>query len=133
MERQRVSSSWVFKDKEYVVACSVSNDVLEVMVEETISTDQWKGRFEAKRIEVLTSSVFSIYTKGIFVQILRSSLARLATSNSSQCLPPCWSLPLTRYNGVCVCVCVCVCMVQALYVTPVCDPCPCVSTLHAVK
>lgn len=49
LEGRRVSARWVFRDTEYQVTYYISDDVLEVMVEETISTNQWKGRFEAKR------------------------------------------------------------------------------------
>ena len=48
-ERWPVSASWMLRDTEYVVSCCVSGNVLEVQVEEALTTDQWRGRFEAKR------------------------------------------------------------------------------------
>ena len=57
LARRRVSASWVFREAEYVVSCSVRDDVLEVEVEETVSTNQWKGRFEAKRKHTLSFSI----------------------------------------------------------------------------
>lgn len=49
LEGQQVSASWVFRDTEYLVSCSITEDALEAVVEETLTTNQWKGRFEAKR------------------------------------------------------------------------------------
>lgn len=48
-EKSRVSAIWLFRSTEYLVSSSVRDNVLEVQVEETLSTDQWRGRFEAKR------------------------------------------------------------------------------------
>ena len=49
IERSRVSAVWLFRSAEYLVSSSVRDSALEVQVEETLSTDQWRGRFEAKR------------------------------------------------------------------------------------
>lgn len=49
LERREVSASWMFRGTEYLVSCSITEKALEVMVEEPLTTNQWKGRFEAKR------------------------------------------------------------------------------------
>ena len=47
---RRASGTWVFKDVEYFLSSCVSEEWLEVAVEETGSGDTWKGKFEAKRM-----------------------------------------------------------------------------------
>ena len=48
-QRWSVSAPWVFQDTEYSVSADVRNDVLVVEVEEKLTSDQWRGQFEAKR------------------------------------------------------------------------------------
>ena len=48
-QRWSVSAPWVFRDTEYTVSADVRNDVLVVEVEEKLTSDQWRGQFEAKR------------------------------------------------------------------------------------
>ena len=49
LQQWSVSAPWVFRDTEYVVAADVMNDTLVVQVEEKLTSDQWRGQFEAKR------------------------------------------------------------------------------------
>ena len=44
-----VDAVWLFHKKEYVISCSVKNDLLKVAVEEQLTADRWKAQFEAKR------------------------------------------------------------------------------------
>lgn len=98
MSRREVSASWVFRDTEYLVSCSITEKNLEVMVEEPLTTNQWKGRFEAKRKAFDDIACGELEFVLLSVQILKSLLAKLATLNTSLSLQQCWSQPLTRYS-----------------------------------
>lgn len=49
-KRWSVCAPWVFREVEYTVSAEVREDALLVQVEEKLAADQWRGRFEAKRM-----------------------------------------------------------------------------------
>ena len=59
-EGNGVSTLWAFRGTEYLVSSSARDNILEVEVEETLSMEQWKGRFEAKRKIISLSYLPSI-------------------------------------------------------------------------
>ena len=48
-DKWSVESSWLFRDKQYIVSADVREDLLVVQVEELVTADRWKGQFEPKR------------------------------------------------------------------------------------
>ncbi|CAI8048211.1 Centrosomal protein CCDC61, partial [Geodia barretti] len=80
MEPRRASSSWVFKETEYLLSSCVSGDWLEVTVEGTVSSNIWKGKFEAKHIEELTRKTGNFKQFLVFTTMLESAINKSSES-----------------------------------------------------
>lgn len=71
-----VSAPWEFRDTECTVSADVRDDVLVVQVEEKLSADQWKGQFNAKHIEELTSKTGNFKQFAVFLNMLESAITK---------------------------------------------------------
>uniref|UniRef100_A0A8C6Y9M3 Coiled-coil domain containing 61 n=1 Tax=Naja naja TaxID=35670 RepID=A0A8C6Y9M3_NAJNA len=82
---------YVFRGTEHVVRMTTEGNLLEVEVEDRLTTDQWRGEFDAAFIEDLTHKTGNFKQFGIFCSMLESALAQVRhESTSSTCGPrPC--------------------------------------------
>ena len=87
MEPRRASGGWVFKETDYLLSSCVSEDLLEVTVEETVSGYTWRGKFEAKRMHTLhrTPAMYAVNSGAVLFATDIEELTR-KTGNYKQFL-----------------------------------------------
>uniref|UniRef100_K7FIY5 Centrosomal protein CCDC61 n=1 Tax=Pelodiscus sinensis TaxID=13735 RepID=K7FIY5_PELSI len=73
---QGLQADYVFRGTEHVVRMTVNGSVLEVEVEDRLTTDQWRGEFDAAFIEDLTHKTGNFKQFGIFCSMLESALSQ---------------------------------------------------------
>ncbi|KAL7980757.1 hypothetical protein Chor_001911 [Crotalus horridus] len=71
---------YVFRGAEHVVRMTTEGNLLEVEVEDRLTTDQWRGEFDAPFIEDLTHKTGNFKQFGIFCSMLESALAQSSES-----------------------------------------------------
>ncbi|XP_060549766.1 centrosomal protein CCDC61 [Pantherophis guttatus] len=71
---------YVFRGAEHVVRMTTEGNLLEVEVEDRLTTDQWRGEFDAAFIEDLTHKTGNFKQFGIFCSMLESALAQSSES-----------------------------------------------------
>ncbi|KAG6923310.1 coiled-coil domain containing 61 [Chelydra serpentina] len=77
---QGLQADYVFRGTEHVVRMTVHGSVLEVEVEDRLTTDQWRGEFDAAFIEDLTHKTGNFKQFGIFCSMLESALSQSSES-----------------------------------------------------
>uniref|UniRef100_A0A8D2LHG4 Centrosomal protein CCDC61 n=1 Tax=Varanus komodoensis TaxID=61221 RepID=A0A8D2LHG4_VARKO len=77
---QGLQADCVFRGVEHVVRLTVEGNLLEVEVEDRLTTDQWRGEFDAAFIEDLTHKTGNFKQFGIFCSMLESALAQSSES-----------------------------------------------------
>eukprot|EP00079_Xenopus_tropicalis_P017233 XP_004917020.1 PREDICTED: coiled-coil domain-containing protein 61 isoform X1 [Xenopus tropicalis] len=70
----------VFRGLEHVVRVRVTGDRLEVEVEDAVTTEQWRGEFDAQFIEDLTHKTGNFKQFSIFCNMLHSALTQSSES-----------------------------------------------------
>uniref|UniRef100_A0A8B9PA68 Uncharacterized protein n=1 Tax=Apteryx owenii TaxID=8824 RepID=A0A8B9PA68_APTOW len=75
---QCLQADCVFRGGEHAVRMAVNGDALEVEVEDRLTTDQWRGEFDAAFIEDLTHKTGNFKQFGIFCSMLESALTQAA-------------------------------------------------------
>ncbi|XP_025920082.1 coiled-coil domain-containing protein 61 isoform X2 [Apteryx rowi] len=79
---QCLQADCVFRGGEHAVRMAVNGDALEVEVEDRLTTDQWRGEFDAAFIEDLTHKTGNFKQFGIFCSMLESALTQSSESVS---------------------------------------------------
>ncbi|KAG8143597.1 hypothetical protein E2320_000799 [Naja naja] len=74
---------YVFRGTEHVVRMTTEGNLLEVEVEDRLTTDQWRGEFDAAFIEDLTHKTGNFKQFGIFCSMLESALAQVRHESTS--------------------------------------------------
>uniref|UniRef100_F7E0C0 Coiled-coil domain containing 61 n=1 Tax=Monodelphis domestica TaxID=13616 RepID=F7E0C0_MONDO len=69
---------YTFRGVEHVVRLAVSGEVLELEVEDRLTTDQWRGEFDSAFIEDLTHKTGNFKQFSIFCSMLESALMQRA-------------------------------------------------------
>ncbi|XP_054855369.1 centrosomal protein CCDC61 isoform X2 [Eublepharis macularius] len=77
---QGLQADYVFRGVEHVVRMTVEGNLLEVEVEDRLTTDQWRGEFDAAFIEDLTHKTGNFKQFGIFCSMLESALTQSSES-----------------------------------------------------
>ncbi|KAH0631551.1 hypothetical protein JD844_005924 [Phrynosoma platyrhinos] len=72
-----LQADYVFRGVEHIVRMTVEGNLLEVEVEDRLTTDQWRGEFDAAFIEDLTHKTGNFKQFGIFCNMLESALAQV--------------------------------------------------------
>ncbi|XP_061453508.1 centrosomal protein CCDC61 isoform X2 [Rhineura floridana] len=75
-----LQADYVFRGVEHVVRMTVDGNLLEVEVEDRLTTDQWRGEFDAAFIEDLTHKTGNFKQFGIFCSMLESALVQSSES-----------------------------------------------------
>ncbi|XP_041035091.1 centrosomal protein CCDC61 [Carcharodon carcharias] len=75
-----VQANYVFRGIEYVVTMMVTGDVLEVEVEDRLTSEQWRGEFEAVYIEDVTHKTGNFKQFSIFCNMLESAITKSSES-----------------------------------------------------
>ncbi|XP_077174607.1 centrosomal protein CCDC61 isoform X2 [Paroedura picta] len=75
-----LQADYVFRGVEHVVRMTVEGNLLEVEVEDRLTTDQWRGEFDAAFIEDLTHKTGNFKQFGIFCSMLESALTQSSES-----------------------------------------------------
>ncbi|KAG8448481.1 hypothetical protein GDO86_015535 [Hymenochirus boettgeri] len=75
-----VEARCVFRGLEHIVRVRDSGNRLEVEVEDAVTTDQWRGEFDAQFIEDLTHKTGNFKQFSIFCNMLRSALSQSSES-----------------------------------------------------
>ncbi|XP_034976320.1 centrosomal protein CCDC61 isoform X2 [Zootoca vivipara] len=75
-----LQADYVFRGVEHIVRMSVDGNLLEVEVEDRLTTDQWRGEFDAAFIEDLTHKTGNFKQFGIFCSMLESALSQSSES-----------------------------------------------------
>ncbi|XP_056652266.1 centrosomal protein CCDC61 [Monodelphis domestica] len=71
---------YTFRGVEHVVRLAVSGEVLELEVEDRLTTDQWRGEFDSAFIEDLTHKTGNFKQFSIFCSMLESALMQSSES-----------------------------------------------------
>ncbi|XP_072031836.1 centrosomal protein CCDC61-like [Amphiura filiformis] len=81
-EESIVSNSYVFRGMEYIVSMAVEEQQgsLTVEVEDRLTSDQWRGTFDATYIEDLTHKTGNFKQFSIFVNMLESAIVKASES-----------------------------------------------------
>uniref|UniRef100_A0A8D0L287 Centrosomal protein CCDC61 n=1 Tax=Sphenodon punctatus TaxID=8508 RepID=A0A8D0L287_SPHPU len=77
---QGLQVDYVFRGLEHTVRMTVDGSLLEVEVEDRLTTDQWRGEFDAAFIEDLTHKTGNFKQFGIFCSMLESALTQSSES-----------------------------------------------------
>ncbi|XP_069764929.1 centrosomal protein CCDC61 isoform X2 [Narcine bancroftii] len=80
MEGGPVQANYVFRGIEYIVTMMVAGDVLEVQVEDRLTSEQWRGEFEAVYIEDVTHKTGNFKQFSIFCNMLESAITKSSES-----------------------------------------------------
>ncbi|XP_060113499.1 centrosomal protein CCDC61 isoform X1 [Heteronotia binoei] len=75
-----LQADYVFRGVEHVVRMTVEGNLLEVEVEDRLTTDQWRGEFDAAFVEDLTHKTGNFKQFGIFCSMLESALTQSSES-----------------------------------------------------
>ncbi|KAL8219847.1 UNVERIFIED_CONTAM: hypothetical protein K2H54_034887 [Gekko kuhli] len=75
-----LQADYIFRGVEHVVRMTVEGNLLEVEVEDRLTTDQWRGEFDAAFIEDLTHKTGNFKQFGIFCSMLESALTQSSES-----------------------------------------------------
>ncbi|KAJ7303902.1 hypothetical protein JRQ81_011413 [Phrynocephalus forsythii] len=75
-----LQADYVFRGVDHVVRMTVEGNLLEVEVEDRLTTDQWRGEFDAAFIEDLTHKTGNFKQFEIFCSMLESALAQSSES-----------------------------------------------------
>ncbi|XP_028597926.2 centrosomal protein CCDC61 [Podarcis muralis] len=75
-----LQADYVFRGVEHIVRMSVDGNLLEVEVEDRLTTDQWRGEFDAAFIEDLTHKTGNFKQFGIFCSMLESAISQSSES-----------------------------------------------------
>ncbi|XP_053124857.1 centrosomal protein CCDC61 [Hemicordylus capensis] len=75
-----LQADYVFRGVEHIVRMTVEGSLLEVEVEDRLTTDQWRGEFDAAFIEDLTHKTGNFKQFGIFCSMLESALTQSSES-----------------------------------------------------
>uniref|UniRef100_UPI00398F553C centrosomal protein CCDC61 n=1 Tax=Pristiophorus japonicus TaxID=55135 RepID=UPI00398F553C len=75
-----VQANYVFRGIEYIVTMMVTGDVLEVEVEDRLTSEQWRGEFEAVYIEDVTHKTGNFKQFSIFCNMLESAITKSSES-----------------------------------------------------
>ncbi|XP_062818239.1 centrosomal protein CCDC61 isoform X3 [Anolis carolinensis] len=75
-----LQADYVFRGVDHIVRMTVEGNLLEVEVEDRLTTDQWRGEFDAAFIEDLTHKTGNFKQFGIFCNMLESALAQSSES-----------------------------------------------------
>ncbi|XP_038642025.1 centrosomal protein CCDC61 isoform X2 [Scyliorhinus canicula] len=75
-----VQADYVFRGIEYIVTMMVTGDVLEVEVEDRLTSEQWRGEFEAAYIEDVTHKTGNFKQFSIFCNMLESAITKSSES-----------------------------------------------------
>ncbi|XP_062454234.1 centrosomal protein CCDC61 isoform X2 [Rhea pennata] len=79
---QCLQADYAFRGGEHAVRMAVNGGALEVEVEDRLTTDQWRGEFDAAFIEDLTHKTGNFKQFGIFCSMLESALTQSSESVS---------------------------------------------------
>lgn len=79
-----VNSRHVFRGIEYVVSLMVDNnkEIFILEVEDRLTSDQWRGEFDARYVEDLTHKTGNFKQFSVFVNMLESALSKNSNSVS---------------------------------------------------
>ncbi|KAL9953101.1 hypothetical protein ACROYT_G040461 [Oculina patagonica] len=79
-----VSSRHVFRGIEYVITIMIDSDkeIFVLEVEDRLTSDQWRGQFDARYIEDLTHKTGNFKQFTVFVNMLESALSKSSNSVS---------------------------------------------------
>lgn len=79
-----VNSRHVFRGIEYVVSLTVDNnkEIFILEVEDRLTSDQWRGEFDARYVEDLTHKTGNFKQFSVFVNMLESALSKNSNSVS---------------------------------------------------
>ncbi|XP_072130628.1 centrosomal protein CCDC61 isoform X2 [Mobula birostris] len=80
MEGGPVQANYVFRGIEYIITMMVTGDVLEVQVEDRLTSEQWRGEFEAVYIEDVTHKTGNFKQFSIFCNMLESAITKSSES-----------------------------------------------------
>ncbi|XP_031819732.1 coiled-coil domain-containing protein 61 isoform X1 [Sarcophilus harrisii] len=75
-----LQADYTFRGVEHVVRLAVNGEVLELEVEDRMTTDQWRGEFDAAFIEDLTHKTGNFKQFSIFCSMLESALTQSSES-----------------------------------------------------
>nr|XP_060642792.1 centrosomal protein CCDC61 [Anolis sagrei ordinatus] len=75
-----LQADYIFRGVDHIVRMTVEGNLLEVEVEDRLTTDQWRGEFDAAFIEDLTHKTGNFKQFGIFCNMLESALAQSSES-----------------------------------------------------
>ncbi|XP_067875050.1 centrosomal protein CCDC61 [Heterodontus francisci] len=75
-----VQANYVFRGIEYLITMMVTGDVLEVEVEDRLTSEQWRGEFEAVYIEDVTHKTGNFKQFSIFCNMLESAITKSSES-----------------------------------------------------
>ncbi|XP_078064122.1 centrosomal protein CCDC61-like, partial [Mustelus asterias] len=75
-----MQANYVFRGIEYIVTMMVTGDVLEVEVEDRLTSEQWRGEFEAVYIEDVTHKTGNFKQFSIFCNMLESAITKSSES-----------------------------------------------------
>ncbi|KAJ1106865.1 hypothetical protein NDU88_004263 [Pleurodeles waltl] len=78
--QQSTQSEYIFRGIEHIVRMVVDGDLLEVEVEDKLTTDQWRGEFDSAFIEDLTHKTGNFKQFSIFCSMLESALTQSSES-----------------------------------------------------
>ncbi|XP_072920000.1 centrosomal protein CCDC61 isoform X1 [Hemitrygon akajei] len=80
LEGGPVQANYVFRGIEYIITMMVTGDVLEVQVEDRLTSEQWRGEFEAVYIEDVTHKTGNFKQFSIFCNMLESAITKSSES-----------------------------------------------------
>lgn len=80
MEGGLIQANYVFRGIDYVITMMVTGDVLEVQVEDRLTSEQWRGEFEAAYIEDVTHKTGNFKQFSIFCNMLESAITKNSES-----------------------------------------------------
>ncbi|XP_051900105.1 centrosomal protein CCDC61 isoform X2 [Pristis pectinata] len=75
-----IQANYVFRGIEYIITMTVTGDVLEVQVEDRLTSEQWRGEFEAVYIEDVTHKTGNFKQFSIFCNMLESAITKSSES-----------------------------------------------------
>ncbi|XP_078287205.1 centrosomal protein CCDC61 isoform X2 [Rhinoraja longicauda] len=80
MEGGPIQVNYVFRGIDYIITMMVTGDVLEVQVEDRLTSEQWRGEFEAVYIEDVTHKTGNFKQFSIFCNMLESAITKNSES-----------------------------------------------------
>ncbi|XP_043943437.1 centrosomal protein CCDC61 isoform X2 [Protopterus annectens] len=80
MDEQSIQNDYTFRGVEYTVRMTVCGELLEVEVEDKITSDQWRGEFDSAFIEDVTHKTGNFKQFSIFCNMLESAINKISES-----------------------------------------------------